>query len=121
MADLVMVNIDCDNAPELAAFYSALLGREIAYQDENVAMLGGEGVALGFGHVDDYTPPEWPNKSGSKAFHLDFRVADLDDAVAQSLALGATLPEFQPGGEGWRVLLDPAGHPFCLCPTKTEA
>ena len=35
--------------------------------------------------------------------------ASVEDAVA----LGATLAEFQPQ-EDVRVLLDPAGHPFCL-------
>ena len=32
---------------------------------------------------------------------------------ARCVALGAKVPEHQPG-ETWRVLLDPAGHPFCL-------
>lgn len=45
---------------------------------------------------------------------MDFEVDDLDDAVAQLLELGAGTPEHQPGGERWRVLTDPAGHPFCL-------
>jgi hypothetical protein len=45
--------------------------------------------------------------------HLDFEVTDLDEAVARALALGAELPEHQPQ-EDVRVLLDPAGHPFCL-------
>ncbi len=27
---------------------------------------------------------------------------------------GATKPEYQPGADRWRVLTDPAGHPFCL-------
>ena len=35
-------------------------------------------------------------------------------AAAASLKLGATRPDHQPGGDRWRVLLDPAGHPFCL-------
>ena len=34
-------------------------------------------------------------------------------AVARALELGAELPEHQPQ-ENVRVLLDPAGHPFCL-------
>jgi hypothetical protein len=46
--------------------------------------------------------------------HLDFQVADLDDAVAEALALGAKLSPTQPQ-EHVRVLADPAGHPFCLC------
>ena len=39
----------------------------------------------------------------------------LEGARAEEAAveLGATVPEDQPG-ETWRVLLDPAGHPFCL-------
>ena len=45
-------------------------------------------------------------------FHLDIRVADIDAAEAQVLALGAArLPSTEPG---FRVYADPAGHPFCL-------
>lgn len=46
--------------------------------------------------------------------HLDFAVDDLDEAEARLLKLGAAKPDFQPGGGQWRVLTDPAGHPFCL-------
>lgn len=41
-------------------------------------------------------------------------VDDLDEAEAATLALGATKAEHQPGTT-FRVFLDPAGHPFCLC------
>ena len=53
--------------------------------------------------------------AGHKQFHLDFYVDDLDEAEAACLKLGAAKPEFQPGGEKWRVLTDPSGHPFCVC------
>jgi len=46
--------------------------------------------------------------------HFDFQVADLDAAVAEATAFGATLAEHQPQANV-RVLFDPAGHPFCLC------
>ncbi|MEU2021352.1 VOC family protein [Streptomyces sp. NPDC016469] len=46
--------------------------------------------------------------------HFDFQVGDLDSAVAEAVALGATIAEFPPR-ENVRVLIDPAGHPFCLC------
>jgi hypothetical protein len=46
--------------------------------------------------------------------HFDFQVGDLDSAVAEALALGATVAEQQPQAHV-RVLFDPAGHPFCLC------
>ena len=46
--------------------------------------------------------------------HFDFQVGDLESAVADALVLGATPAPGQPN-ENVRVLLDPAGHPFCLC------
>ena len=46
--------------------------------------------------------------------HLDFQVGDLDSAVEDAVALGATLATSQ-FRENVRVLLDPVGHPFCLC------
>lgn len=47
--------------------------------------------------------------------HLDFEVTDLEAETEHAVALGATLPAHQPQ-ENVRVLLDPAGHPFCLYP-----
>jgi hypothetical protein len=46
--------------------------------------------------------------------HFDFQVGDLESAVDDAVALGATLASEQPQ-ENVRVLFDPAGHPFCLC------
>ncbi|MFB4274053.1 hypothetical protein ACBJ59_02065 [Nonomuraea sp. MTCD27] len=31
------------------------------------------------------------------------------------------MPNVQPGGAGWTVLVDPEGHPFCLMPTGQRA
>jgi hypothetical protein len=45
--------------------------------------------------------------------HLDFEVSDLEAEVARAVRLGAELADHQPQ-ENVRVLLDPAGHPFCL-------
>jgi hypothetical protein len=45
--------------------------------------------------------------------HLDFCVADLDQAVRFAEQAGAVTAGFQPQDDV-RVLLDPAGHPFCL-------
>ena len=46
--------------------------------------------------------------------HFDFQVGDLDSAVDDAVTLGARLADDQPH-EKVRVLIDPAGHPFCLC------
>ena len=45
--------------------------------------------------------------------HLDLQVDDLDEAVAYAVECGAELADLQPQ-ETVRVLVDPAGHPFCL-------
>ena len=52
-----------------------------------------------------------------KRYHLDFYVDDLDEAQATLVARGARVADPQPNPDRWRVMLDPAGHPFCICPT----
>jgi orotate phosphoribosyltransferase len=41
-------------------------------------------------------------------------VSDLDKAERLAVAAGATKAAEQPTPGSWRVLLDPAGHPFCV-------
>jgi hypothetical protein len=57
----------------------------------------------------------WPEQPGelTKMMHLDIQVDDLDAAVAHALAAGARLAAHQPRTD-LRIMLDPAGHPFCL-------
>lgn len=45
--------------------------------------------------------------------HLDIGVRSLHAAVEDAVALGAVLCDYQPQHDV-RVMLDPAGHPFCL-------
>lgn len=114
IASLKMLTLDSSDARRDAAFWSAVLGWDIAHEQDEYAMLKGpEGAALGFGTLEDHEPPTWPNEHGTKQFHLDLAVDDLDEGAARCIELGATLAEPQPG-ETWRVLLDPSGHPFCL-------
>jgi len=116
-ARLAMITLDCADPAASAAFWSTLLGWDIVASGEDYAMLSGPSHALGFGRVEDYEPPAWPNEHGSKQFHFDLAVDDLGAAQQATIELGATAVDPQPG-ETWRVLLDPAGHPFCL--TKAE-
>jgi predicted enzyme related to lactoylglutathione lyase len=114
IASLKMLTLDSSDARRDAQFWSAVLGWDVAHAQDEYAMLSGPGgVAIGFGSVPDYEPPKWPNPHGSKQFHLDLAVDDLDASAVKCVELGATLPAEQPG-ETWRVLLDPSGHPFCL-------
>jgi predicted enzyme related to lactoylglutathione lyase len=114
IATLKMVTLDSSDARRDAAFWSALLGWDIAHEQDEYAMLAGpDGIALGFGTVADHEPPTWPNQHGTKQFHLDLAVDDLDAASERCVELGGTVADPQPG-ETWRVLIDPSGHPFCL-------
>lgn len=113
-ARLAMITVDCADPRPVSAFWRDFLGWELTYGDDSYAMLKGPAHALGFGRVEDYEPPAWPNPHGSKQFHLDLAVDDIPAAESRAVELGATVPDEQPGADRWRVLLDPAGHPFCL-------
>jgi predicted enzyme related to lactoylglutathione lyase len=114
-ATLKMVTLDCADPRAMASFWSALLGWEVAHvQDEYGMLAGPDGApALGFGQVEDYQPPAWPNEHGSKQYHLDVAVDDRAAAADRVVELGGSVADPQPG-ETWTVCLDPAGHPFCL-------
>ncbi|MFF5212346.1 VOC family protein [Streptosporangium sp. NPDC000396] len=109
------VDFDCADPGELARFYAEALGLPVIYSSEDFVLLGREGSpGLGFLRIADYQPPTWPDPSRGKQAHIELGVDDLDAAQARMLALGAAEPSFQPQPDRWRVLLDPAGHPFCL-------
>jgi catechol 2,3-dioxygenase-like lactoylglutathione lyase family enzyme len=111
------VVLDAPDVAQLTTFYAELLGWSIYKQDADGAALdAGEGVGyIAIQHNADYVRPTWPGTPGKQQMmlHLDFEVTDLAEATARAQALGATLPEHQPQDDV-RVLLDPAGHPFCL-------
>ncbi|WP_114853360.1 VOC family protein [Brachybacterium sp. YJGR34] len=125
---LDLIVLDCPDALALATFYAKLLTWRVEEgSDADWAQLvpprGGhtpenpEGEAtLAFQRIDDYRAPTWPAGAHPQQFHLDLAVSDIDGAEPRALALGAVVHEHQPSASGsFRVYLDPAGHPFCLC------
>ena len=107
--------IDCPDPVALAEFYAALLDWEVKPQDDWVDIRpSDDGNCISFQQVADYRAPEWPGQSVPQQMHLDVVVDDLDQGEAAVVELGATRAETQPGTT-FRVFLDPAGHPFCLC------
>ena len=112
---LKMVTLDCADPRALATFWSELLGWEVAHvQDEYAMLTGPDGApALGFGQVADHQAPAWPNEHGSKQFHFDLATDDRAATAARVEELGGSVADPQPG-ETWTVVLDPAGHAFCL-------
>ncbi|QIZ00309.1 VOC family protein [Streptomyces sp. S1D4-11] len=113
---LTAITLDCADPEALAAFYQQATGLELHPKSNGdfAGVTREDGLVIGFQRVDDYQAPRWPSQAVPQQSHLDFAVDDLDEAEVLLLRLGATRPEYQPGGDRWRVFTDPAGHPFCL-------
>jgi Glyoxalase-like domain len=103
----------------LASFYRALLDWDVIDESDEWVKLkprgNPDGTGLSFQLEERYVPPAWPAGEGEQQMqlHLDIGVEDLEAGEARALALGAVLATHQPQDDV-RVLLDPAGHPFCL-------
>ena len=106
--------LDCPDAGALARFYGALLDWEVAIDNDWADIRAADGQSISFQQVDNYNPPVWPGQDVPQQMHLDVIVDDLDVGEQAVINLGATKHEHQPG-TSFRVFLDPAGHPFCLC------
>ncbi|HEX3811812.1 MAG TPA: VOC family protein [Mycobacteriales bacterium] len=111
------------DAPEpraLGMFYAEMLGWEIFKNEPNEFVLvvpGGAEAYMSFQpqRSAEWIRPIWPARDGHQQMmmHLDVEVGQLETAVAHAIELGATVADHQPQ-DNVRVLLGPAGHPFCL-------
>jgi catechol 2,3-dioxygenase-like lactoylglutathione lyase family enzyme len=116
------VCIDCDDADRLSDFYCRLLGWQVTASDGHGWVQARDprgGVGLNFQSEPDYVPPVWPEQPGDQAkmLHFEIMVDDLERGVARAIESGATQAPWQPPDRNparIRVMLDPAGHPFCL-------
>ena len=122
--------LDAPDVAELARFYEQLLGWEVkALEGPRPGHPAGDGWAMlrpadGSTKIEiqfeqHYTRPVYPGAPGQQGMqiHLDFQVDDVAEAVAWATECGATEAASQPEGRDratLRVMLDPAGHPFCL-------
>ncbi|MCZ2403681.1 VOC family protein [Paenarthrobacter sp. Z7-10] len=107
--------IDCPDPEALAAFYGGLLDWQSKPDGDWAEIRSADGSnCISFQQVADYRAPEWPGQTVPQQMHLDLMVEDLDAGEATAIELGAIKAEIQPGTT-FRVFLDPAGHPFCLC------
>ena len=116
MADVRLgaISVDCPDPAVLGDFYKNVLSLEVMFSSEDFLALQGSGVLLTFQRVADHQPPTWPDGQVPKQLHLELAVSDLDAQETRILALGATKAGIQPNPDHWRVLIDPAGHPFCI-------
>lgn len=118
IARFSLVALDCPQPVELARFYAAITGWDVRGEpdddDDWVQLVSPQGATIAFQLASRHQPPVWPSDDRPQQLHIDFDVDDLDAGEEAILALGATKAAVQPGGDSFRVYLDPAGHPFCL-------
>lgn len=109
--------LSAPRAQPLAHFYRDLLGwpMDADTADWCTMQIPGAAANLAFQSEAHFAPPEWPAGPGRPhmMLHLDIGARDVAAAVLAAQELGARLAEFQPQADV-RVMLDPAGHPFCL-------
>ncbi|WP_262852642.1 VOC family protein [Mumia quercus] len=101
--------IDAPDPGASGAFWSAVLGEPITYDDGDfvVVSVDEETSGMAFQRAPGLAAPTWPDPRIPQQMHLDIMVDDVDAARAQVVRLGAR----SLGGD---VYADPAGHPFCL-------
>lgn len=118
--------MDCKDQHELAKFYATLLNWEIVFSDEEYAIIGAPGTQQGaypgitFQRNSEYQPPVWPEmpEAQQQMAHLDFAVNNVEAAIQHAIQCGATIADTQ-FTDTWKVMLDPAGHPFCFVQMKS--
>jgi len=108
------IALDCADPAQLSAFWAELLGGHVAFTNDDFAAVKTDQVWLAATRVENYVPPTWPVGPMPKQLHLDLAVDDLDQAEERAISLGAVRAAAQPAPDRYLVLLDPAGHPFCL-------
>ncbi|GAA1575970.1 VOC family protein [Kribbella hippodromi] len=106
---------DCPDAKRLAEFYGEILGWRVESREGWCEIRPEDNSnCISFQTVENYKAPTWPTQDVPQQLHLDVMVPNLDEAELEVLKIGAVKAEHQPGTT-FRVFLDPAGHPFCLC------
>ncbi|GHF54919.1 hypothetical protein FHX82_006933 [Amycolatopsis bartoniae] len=113
-AHIAAINLECTDPVTLARFWAGLLDSEVAVETPGFCAVKAGPLYLGAVRVADHRPPTWPSAERPQQLHLDLAVEDLDTTEREAIRLGATKETHQPDPERFRVLRDPAGHPFCL-------
>ncbi len=122
---LSSVVIDSDNAKELSEFYEKILGweRKVYNHGDNgdwIVLRNKEEstTRLVFQEVVNFAKPIWPEEESQQQqmIHLDFYSDNVEKDIEHAINCGAVLANYQSGD--WKVLIDPAGHPFCIVPTR---
>jgi catechol 2,3-dioxygenase-like lactoylglutathione lyase family enzyme len=122
--------LDAPDVAELARFYERLLGWDVEeIEGPRPGHPAGDGWArlrpadgstkIEIQFEEHHVRPTWPTAPGAQGMqiHLDVWVEDVPAGVDWAVECGASEAEHQPADrdlDRLRVMLDPAGHPFCL-------
>lgn len=113
---LAGISFDCEDHLALATFYQHLVGGEIEEFDDWTNLNRDTQPELSFQHAEGYQPPTWPTQERGQQEHIDFVSPDRSGEVQRAESLGARVMDTQ---RTFTVLLDPAGHPFCICDERS--
>ena len=112
------ISIDCKDPETLREFYAELTGWDRQTMFGWPALVAENDLIILFMGCDfEYIPPVWPEEPDKqqKQMHFNFGVDDLKVSVKRAIKLGATKPARQYDESRYITLVDPEGHPFCLC------
>jgi predicted enzyme related to lactoylglutathione lyase len=111
-AVLAVANVDSRNPERLAAFWGALLGREVGTIDGvyyGLEWAPRFGAGMSFQRVADPTP-------GKNRIHMDVICSDIEATAKRAEELGAARADGYPQTPLGIVMTDPDGNVFCLIP-----
>ena len=117
IAGIAALAIDCHDPPELARWWSRLLGGTVEVDADGFATLHTPGgLAIDFARVPEA-------KSVKNRMHMCLRPTDRtrDEEIDRLLGLGATLVnDLRKPDRGWAVLADPEGNEFCILMRRSD-
>ena len=108
------VALDCEEPGPLARFWASLLDGDVVVELATFAAVKVPGLWITAQRVENHRRANWPDEEVAKQIHLDLAVDDLEASSVRAVGLGARLARVQPAPDRYLVLIDLAGHPFCL-------
>lgn len=112
IGQLVGMTLDVNDLGLTKPFWQAVLGAKIKSESARLVIFEAQPGYSGFSLQK---VPE--RKAGKSRAHPDIRVADLDAAIRELKALGATvLQELNWKEYRWVIMADPEGNEFCALP-----
>ena len=111
------IMVDCEDEKKLQRFHPDLLGWARCELLDRPAVRSSSGIVFLFIQEPGYVRPVWPEETGrqQKQMHFDFQVEDIQEMADKAERLGAVKAKAQFGGNDFVTMIDPSGHPFCLC------